>query len=263
MADNKNQVPNEDGKRTNFLGLSVRLAQQIEKTLPLIADSLEKTDFKETSRALISFAARSGYLNSAILHACETRNIYVAAILSRSMIEHNFRHLYIFVRALNESDEVGSRYYGVLRGNEDRQAIYNINKYNEKVYPGKTKWSLMNDHNKSIRDRANEFRIDEIFYYLVENNNRNLDLVSRYKKEYLLERLKQYTDLSSSVHGGPFGEATLLKAQNENPEVSLHKFTTESFELHRNLIETTYLFAYLMDENTKEYYEEIKKIISY
>lgn len=257
MAE-KNARSSEDDRATELLKSSAHLAQQIEKTLPLIAESLEKTNFKQTSKALLSFVVRSGYLNSAILNACGTRNVYASAVLFRSMIEHNFRHLYIFVRALNDNnDEVGGRYYGVLRGNEDRQAVYNMNKYNEKVYPDKTKWNLANDHNKSIRDQANEFRIDEIFYYLVEKNNGHSEVVSRYKKEYLLERLRQYTNFSSSVHGGPFGEATLLNAQKENPDAVLDKFATDSFELHKNLIETTYLFAYLMDDKNKEVYEQI------
>lgn len=33
------------------------------------------------------------------------------------MIEHNFRHLYIHIKALNEdSDSVGVKYYGALKG---------------------------------------------------------------------------------------------------------------------------------------------------
>lgn len=254
---------NFEVKNNELLQSTDLIAQHITKTLPKISSLLQETKFKATSKALLSLIVRSGYLNSEILFASGTRNVYACAVLFRPMIEHNFRHLYIFVRALNDdSDEVGKRYYGVLRGDEDRQAMYNINKYSQKVYPEKTKWNLTNKHNKSIRDRANEFRIDEIFYYLIENNNdRTSNLVSTFKKEYLLERLKQYTNLSSSVHGGPFGEVTLLEAQKKNLEATLIKFATESFELHKSLVETTYLFADMMDNNQK-WYEEIKKITS-
>ena len=255
---------NFEAKNNKLLQSTDLIAQHITKTLPKISSLLQETKFKATSKALLSFIVRSGYLNNEILFASGTRNVYACAVLFRPMIEHNFRHLYILVRALNDdSDEIGKRYYGVLRGNEDRQAIYNINKYSQKVYPEKTKWNLTNKHNKSIRNRTNEFRIDEIFYYLVENNNNsNLNLISKFKKEYLFERLKQYTNLSSSVHGGPFGEATLLEAQKKNPEAALIKFATESFELHKSLVETTYLFADMMDNNNQNWYEEIKKITS-
>lgn len=249
-------------KINNLLESSNEIVKYTVKTLPKILDSLQKTKFKQTGTALLSLFARNEYLNSAILHACGTENTYASAILLRSMIEHNFRHLYIFVKALNDdSDEVGKKYYGVLQGNEDRQALYNINKYTQKIYPGKTKWNLSNEHNKSIRENANEFRIDEIFYYLVENNNDRIpEIALTFKKEYLLERLIQYTNLSSSVHGGPFGEATLATAQKENPKATLLKFAIESFKLHKNLIKTTYLFAYIMDEDNKKLYTGIENI---
>jgi hypothetical protein len=212
----------------------------------------------------LSFLARSGYLNSAILNACGSGNIYAAAVLFRPIVEHNFRHLYIYVKALNEnSDAVGERYYGVLRKNEDRQAIYNINKYNKKVYPEVANLNLRNEHNARIRDGAKEFHIDEIFYYLVENNNSHTDLVTQYKKKYLLERVRQYTNLSSSVHGGPFAEATFLTAQKENPDATLNKFASDSFGLHNSLVETTYLFAWMMNESNKDHYEAIKSMTSY
>ena len=250
-------------KIDELLKSNALITQYVMKTLPEVSSLLQKSKFQATSKALLSLLARSGYLNNEILFASSTGNLYSCAVLFRPMIEHNFRHLYMFVKALNDdSDEVGKRYYGVLRGDEDRQAMYNINKYTQKVYPDKTKWNLVNEHNTSIRNGAREFRTDEIFYYLVENNNnRTLNIISIYKKEYLLERLRQYTNLSSSVHGGPFGEATLLEAQSKNPEVILVKFATESYELHKNLVEATYLFADMMEGNDINRYEEVKKII--
>ncbi|MHB8652211.1 MAG: hypothetical protein ACYC8S_03720 [Minisyncoccota bacterium] len=40
-------------------------------------------------------------------------------------------------------------------------------------------------------------------------------------------------------------------------ETTLTEFASNSLELYNNLIGTTYLFAYLMDEKNKEYYEDI------
>lgn len=232
-------------KIDELLKSNASLTKYVTKTLPEISSLLQKSKFQATSKALLSLLVRSGYLNNEIIFASSTSNLYSCAVLFRPMIEHNFRHLYMFVRALNDnSDEVGKRYYGVLRGDEDRQAIYNINKYSQRVYPEKTKWNMVNEHNKSIRTSANEFRIDEIFYYLIENNSsHDSNLISGFKKEYLLERLSQYTNLSSSVHGGPFGEATLSEAQN------------------KILVETTYLFADMMDGKDLKWNEEVKKII--
>lgn len=76
----------------NLLDLNNKLAQEIESSLSVVIESLGKTKFKYTSKAIISFIPKSGYLNSEILELSGNKNIYAATILSRSMIEHNFRH---------------------------------------------------------------------------------------------------------------------------------------------------------------------------
>jgi hypothetical protein len=83
----------------------------------------------------------------------------------------------------------------------------------------------------------------------------------RYKKEYLLERLIEYTNMSSSAHGGPFGKLALYELQKDKSKLkaTLNKFANESFLLHKSLIETTYLFASLKDEKVDKYYKELLK----
>lgn len=65
--------------------------------------------------------------------------------------------------------------------------------------------------------------------------------------------------MSSSVHGGPFGELALYELQKDRSklEATLNKFSNESFLLHKSLVETTYLFASLMNEGVKKYYDDI------
>jgi len=131
MSDKTNKIE-------NLFNLNNKLAQEIQSSLPAIVKSLGKTKFKYTSKALLSFIPKSGYLNSAILELSGSKNVYATAILSRSMIEHNFRHLYIYVRSLNDdSDDVGKRYYKALKGNEDLESFTKINNYSKAVYPKK------------------------------------------------------------------------------------------------------------------------------
>src|SRR3989338_7958648 len=130
-------------KIDEFLKSNALITQYVTKTLPEVSSLLQKSKFQATGNALLSLVTRSGYLNNEILFASSTGNLYSCAVLFRPMIEHNFRHLYMFIRALNDSsDEVGKRYYGILRGDEDRQAMYNIKKYTQRGHPGKTKWDL-------------------------------------------------------------------------------------------------------------------------
>ncbi|MCX6759169.1 MAG: hypothetical protein NT012_01170 [Candidatus Nealsonbacteria bacterium] len=251
-------------KINKIINLNKELANKTQASISVVSRSLAKTKFRYTSKALLSFIPKSGYLNSSILDSYINKNIYSAGILFRSMIEHSFRHLYIFTRALNEnSDSIGNKYYNSLKANEDLESFREINNYNKVVYPEKTKWSTKGNHNNLIRKAAKEFRIEQIFYYLIGNNNgNNIEIVDRFKKEYLLERLIQYTELSSGVHGGPFGELMLEKLHKSKVslEKKLYKFAMDSFILHKSTIESTYLFAYLMDSNIQKHYEEIKNL---
>ncbi|MEA2088749.1 MAG: hypothetical protein U9O55_02840 [Patescibacteria group bacterium] len=251
-------------KIENLFNLNNKLAEEIQSSLPVIVKSLGKTKFKYTSKALLSFVPKSGYLNSAILESFGSRNIYAITILFRSMIEHNFRHLYIYVRALNDdNDDVSKRYYKTLKGSEDLESFTKINNYNKAVYPTKTNWGTKGEHNKSIREVGKEFRIEQIFFYLIANNNSEKnEILKRLKKEYLLQRLIEYTNLSSGVHGGPFGELAFfdLQKDKEKFDKALEKFASDSFDLHHNLVKTTYLFAYLMDDKVQAQYEIIENL---
>lgn len=239
------------------------LSKKIQESLPFIIESLQKTEFQYTGKALTYFIPKSGYLINSILFSCKSGDPYSASILFRSLIEHSFRHLYIFVKALNDkNDDVGKTYYNSLKANEDLESVEKIINYKKIVYPEDTQWNTKGEHNKAIREIAKNFRIEKIFHYLISNNNNEKsEVIKRYKKEYLLERLIEYTNMSSSVHGGPFGELALYELQKDKSKLNatLNKFANESFLLHKSLIETTYLFASLMDEKTDKYYKELSK----
>lgn len=243
--------------------LNEALSKKIQESLPFIIKSLQKTEFQYTGKALTYFIPKSGYLMNSILFSCKNGDPYSASILFRSLIEHSFRHLYIFVKALNDkNDDVGKTYYNSLKANEDLESVEKIINYKKIVYPEDTQWNTKGDHNNAIRETAKSFRIEKIFHYLISNNNNEKsEVIKRYKKEYLLERLIEYTNMSSSVHGGPFGELALYELQKDKSKLSatLNKFANESFLLHKSLIETTYLFASLMDEKTDKYYKELLK----
>ncbi|MCR4284406.1 MAG: DUF5677 domain-containing protein [Parcubacteria group bacterium] len=240
--------------------LNETLSKKIQESLPFTIESLQKTKFKYTGKALVSFIPKSGYLINSLLFSCKSGDPYSASILFRSLIEHSFRHLYIFVKALNDkNDSVGNTYYNSLKANEDLESVEKIINYKKIVYPEDTQWNTKGDHNNAIREIAKNFRIEKIFHYLINNNNENSEIIKRYKKEYLLERLIEYTNMSSSVHGGPFGELALYELQKDKSklEATLNKFANESFMLHKSIVETTYLFASLMDEQVTKYYDDI------
>src|SRR3989344_167908 len=116
------------------------LSKKIQESLSYIIESLQKTEFKYTGKALISFIPKSGYLINSLLFSCKSGDPYSASILFRSLVEHSFRHLYIFVKALNDkSDSVGNTYYNSLKANEDLESVEKIINYKKIVNQEKTK----------------------------------------------------------------------------------------------------------------------------
>lgn len=118
---------------------------------------------------------------------------------------------------------------------------------------------MRGEHNKTISEFEKEFRIERIFSYLIQNNNSGKDKMLVAKKKYLLDRLVQYTNLSSDVHGGPFGESVLSNLQQDETKFNetLDRFIGDSSELYYTAVKSTYLFAYLMDEKMKGYYDRV------
>lgn len=250
-------------EKQEIIHLNAELAKLILESVQPISDSLSKTKFKKTGRALISYIPRAGYVNNAILSCYDSNNSYSAGILFRSMVEHAFRHQYLFVRALKEdSDLVGEEYYSKLKGSEDLESITKINNYTKVVHPDRTVWSTKGEHNKNIADVGKQFGLSKIFYYLMENFDHEDKVISNGMKDYFLERLNQYTMLSSYVHGGPYAEMCheeLIK-DKEKMQTHLESITSESLGLYKSIVETTHLFAYMFDDKLLLHWEAVRDL---
>lgn len=241
--------------------LNENLSKKIQASLTFIIESLQKTKFQHTGKALVSFIPKSGYLINSILFSCKSNDPYSASILFRSLIEHSFRHLYVYTKALKENDDsVGKVYYLDLRREEDIRSLKKISSYKRDVYPDTTQWTVVSD--TSGEKAYQEFEINRIFKYLIANTRSEEEIINSGLKNYLLERLTEYTNMSSSVHGGPFGELALYELLKDKSklEATLNNFANESFALYKSIIETTYLFASLMDEKVNKYHKEITEV---
>lgn len=261
MEEGKHLLNND--RMNELIQLNDRLVHETQSSLQMIIESLQKSNFKYTSKALLGFIPKSGYLNSAILECYGSRNVYAAAVLYRSIIEHSFRQLYIYAKSLEDnSDDIGRKYCVTLKSGEDLQWFDKINNYNSKLGANKTIWNTKSDNKKEIRAVATEFKFSEIVDYFKNNNNNWDESIKVHLNNHLLERSVEYGDLSSAVHGGPFGELALYNyhMDKEKMEDTLYKFAYESFGLHYSIVESTYLFAYLMNDEMKDQYEKIKEL---
>lgn len=92
--------------------------------------------------------------------------------------------------------------------------------------------------------------------------SRRVEAIKKFVNDHILERSVEYDNLSSAVHGGPFGESALFNLHQDQKKYdeTLYKFANESSGLHYSIVQSTYLFAYLMDEKMQGRYEKIKTL---
>ena len=243
--------------------LNTELTALVLANAEAVSNSLSQTKFRKTSRAMFSYIARAGYVNNALLDCYANNNGYAIGILFRTMIEHTFRHLYLYTRALKDgSDEAGEEYYGKLKGSEDLEAFSKINNYTKVVHPEKTIWNTKGEHNAQITEVGKKFELSKIFFYLIENFPIDEKMIHTGMKDYLLKRLNHYTQLSSYVHGGPYAEMSHEELIKDSEKMSQHMevIACESFGLYKSLVESTFLFASLFDDKMKECFDQVSKI---
>lgn len=251
-------------KQKLIIRANQEIIEKIKVSLPLIIETLSKSaKFKNTGKALLSFISRAGYLNSAIVQLSETKNIYSVASLYRSLIEHNFRHLYIYSKACKEdSDEIGITYCKILKASEDLEWLDKVNKHNRKYNNNKTIWRTGDEHNDSIRKAKKEFMFSKIIEYLKKNNIRDNSKATEHLINCLLKYTEEYNDLSAVVHGGPSVNSGLEKLLKDNEKLDnrLDQFVKDAFHLYKSLIETTYLFAHIVNNENEQHWKDIKDI---
>lgn len=176
------------------------------KELESNAKTFTKSKFPRSAKALTAYSLKLHYLSNSINLCKETGDYYSLCVLFRSLLEHYFRHLYIYSRALKESsDEVGIEYYGKLKGHEDMCSLISNLSLNKKLTGEKPTWSLKGENNKNLDDVGQNFKINNIFSYLNEGIGKSKE-IQTISKEFFNKYSRHYATLSSFVHGGPFAE---------------------------------------------------------
>jgi hypothetical protein len=248
--------------KDKILKFHLDLNKELQNTLELTTKSLSETKFIKTGTILNASILKMGYINNSIIDCYTNGNAYSINILMRSLIEHGFRHMYIYVKALkDDNDDVGIEYYGGLRGSEDLRAVSKINTFENIVFPKVSKMNIRGPHNKMINKIGDKFEIKKILFYIINNFPESSEYVHILNKKYSIENLRKYAHLSSYVHGGPYAEdcfSEILKNNNQNEYIK--DITKEALSFYKEAINATYLFASLNNEDMEEHYANMKKI---
>lgn len=225
--------------------------QKTIKNLPIMRElesnssNFAKSKFPRSAKALTTYSLKLQYLSNSISLCKETKDYYSLCVLFRALLEHYFRHLYIYTRALREgSDDVGIEYYGKLNGHEDLCFLRSNFSLNSKLNGEKSICSLGGDQNKSLDDVGQNFKINNILAYINEGIKEDKKEVKTISKEFFNKYSEYYSTLSSFVHGGPYAEK-YMELYSKDPagkEMDMEYLSDEANELTNQARRSTSLF---------------------
>ena len=211
---------------------------EIVKNIPIMKElesnskNFGKSKFPRSAKALTTYCLKLQYLTNSINICKETGDYYSLCVLFRALLEHYFRHRYIFSRALRESsDEVGIEYYGKLNGHEDLCFLRGNISLNTKLTGKKSIGSLGGDQNNNLDDVAQNFKINNILSYL-NNGIGDYKEIKAISKEFFNKYSDHYSTLSSFVHGGPFAEKYMdMYSKNKTGKENDMKYLSDEANL--------------------------------
>lgn len=214
---------------------------EIIKNIPMMKElesnskKFSESKFPRSAKALTTYSLKLQYLSNSINFCKETGDYYSLCVLFRALLEHYFRHLYIYARALREgSDEVGAEYYGKLNGHEDLCFLRSNISLNTKLTGEKSILSLGGEQNKGLDDIAQNFKINNILSYLNEGIGENKE-VQTISKDFFNKYSQHYSTLSSFVHGGPYAEKYMeMYSKNETGKEGDIKYLFDEANLLTN-----------------------------
>ncbi|OHD56668.1 MAG: hypothetical protein A2Y33_13175 [Spirochaetes bacterium GWF1_51_8] len=175
----------------------------------------EKTSYPKTCMILIAFLVRVNFIKCSIIDICEKDDNYSSKILFRSLIEHYFKFLYVYINAIKiKNDSFGDEYQFYLDYKERILLLKSLKKnakifeqYNKdinnfqllcEVYP---EYKALSEN--EMNRRTKQFEIDNIIEFLSSQG---------FQKDsaFLEAIIPKYSELSSYVHGGILAEKNLF-----------------------------------------------------
>lgn len=237
----------------------------IEESFTELIKDLKKYKYQKTLLAMVNLVLKTNFIKNSIFDLCETDDLYSAKILYRSLIEHSLIHEYLFMKStVDKNDSVGEDYYKYCDMNEDLKYLKTIKNINKNFNLGKQDidtWKeiskIKEDFNKITRKNL-KFKADQFKYWNIVNyifNNVKDDFVINFLTKIILE----YAELSSFVHGGPFGEKIMYKGFDKIKD-ELKYMAEMTFSIVKNIKLTTYLLAYQSDKKYGVFYNQIKNV---
>jgi len=242
-----------------------KIHQIMEESFGELIKSISKSTFPSTGKALITLTLKSNFIKNAIFDLCENDDLYSVSILFRSLIEHYLRQQYLFMRyAQEKNDSIGIDYYKYCNMGEDLGYIKSI-KYIHKMFDDKNDFDIWGSYCsvkpefKNLTKIERKSKVDQFNYKniisFIWNFSKNEE-VSNFLQNIILN----YSELSSFVHGGPYGENMMFSnGDKKKRNKKLKNMAELSFTMAKQIKQFTYLFAYQLDTKYGSFYNRLLK----
>ena len=182
----------------------------IEESGKSLYETLHKTQFSKTYRALLLLMAKADSLKIAMYDLLEKSNIYPFKVVFRSFCEHYLKFLYIWYRFLDEkSDDVGRDYYAYCGATEvidyakamkvahsilGQDVVVKYMEFAHKIIP-----DLDTISREELEEKSGQFRYRNIIRYIADKAP---PLINE-QCQFLVTIIPKYAYLSAYTHGGP------------------------------------------------------------
>jgi hypothetical protein len=243
--------------------------QEIQPDVAL--DCFKKNGLPQTGLAMTTFAAKSGFLKTAIFDLCEADNLYGTNIIFRSLIEHILKAQYIFMKWVeDQTDQVGFDYwewyeasevYDHIKSWEAVSILFNNGKKSEK--PEKIlhelRPSFAGKPIKEIKAVSAQFNYRNIIEYI----NNELKKGSKSGSFLFLENIiPSYSELSGFVHGGPSSDKlSMFFADEEKRHQELFHRAELSVALVGSVVRWLTLMLVNFDKSFQEHFDKLNKAL--
>jgi hypothetical protein len=238
-----------------------------------IVEELERSEFKNTAKVLLSFYKKSESIEDVIKEIDFQLNYYPCVILLRSQIEHFILATYIWIKfRITNKDEVAKKYYEeylvyemIKRINYSKSNAIpisgNLAKIFRKVLDILTDHKILKQkHFEKLNIEANQFDIRKISKFFDDNLPLKYDNII--KSETIKGFLEYYNYFSSFVHGGPSADAMCSDEYKNEFINEAHEFVTMSTTLvgfQRLFI--LYFLSLSNNEIKRDFQNEMDKLI--
>lgn len=214
--------------------------------------------FPSTVQLSNSFTINTNFIKNSIFDCSETNDFFGVKILFRSLIEHYLRFSFIWFNWMKtKSDYESKRYLDFTYAREVLDTIKaEIDSYKLSNPSFKTdNWNELLKQIPSCKNLSKKEIEDETLKYTYKNIIKLLQEIDQGKKDttHLGNLIKEYSKLSSFVHGGSHCHDELLKFHDEEERQQEYK---RLCSLAFQLAGTVKLFSLLMFVQTdKEDFE--------